>query len=62
MVEEPSHVNLLSLNHVCKIGLKLHNEIMNFFQEEDIEKLNDAFSSLKTRSICKETTDKVKTF
>jgi hypothetical protein len=24
MVEEPSHVKQLSLNHVCKIGLKVH--------------------------------------
>jgi hypothetical protein len=25
MVEEPSHIKQLSLNHVCKIGLSLNN-------------------------------------
>jgi hypothetical protein len=25
MVEEPSHIKQLSLNHVCKIGLKLQD-------------------------------------
>jgi hypothetical protein len=29
MFEEPSHVNLLSLNHVCKIGLKTFNWIVS---------------------------------
>jgi hypothetical protein len=25
MVEEPSHIKQLSLNHVCKIGLKVNS-------------------------------------
>ncbi len=31
MVQEPSHVKQLSLIHVCKIGLKVHNHEIFFF-------------------------------
>ncbi len=38
LVEEPSYVKQLSLNHVCKIGLKLLNKIYIFCTE--VPKIN----------------------
>ncbi len=39
MVEEPSHVKQLSLNHVCKIGLNKKNEYLNKKNEYSNKKI-----------------------
>jgi hypothetical protein len=40
MVAEPSHVKQLSLNHVCKIGLKVENPRVNSNSEAEAQQIS----------------------